>query len=214
MIDPFLQSKGQSSNLIHSIALSALGKMDKNVKILDLGCGAAGFSKLLATNKFSSIFSCDADVYGSDVSKFNFQKCNLNEDLPYANEQFDVVVSLEVIEHLENPRKFIREVHRITKPGGLILISTPNNESITSLLSLVLRGYFSAFADACYPAHITPILTIDALRMFNEVGLTAPRIIWSQSGRMPGTKLYWPTLIGHCFGWKWVSDNFFIRANK
>ena len=51
----------------------------------------------------------------------------------------DVVTALEVIEHLENPRAFCRELARVAKPGGWVVVTTPNQLSLLSLLSLVVK---------------------------------------------------------------------------
>ena len=42
------------------------------------------------------------------------------------NESFDTLISFQVIEHIKNDKLFIKEIHRILKPGGKALISTPN----------------------------------------------------------------------------------------
>ena len=44
----------------------------------------------------------------------------------YKDKSFDVVTATEVIEHLENPRLFLRDINRVLKPGGLCVLSTPN----------------------------------------------------------------------------------------
>jgi 2-polyprenyl-3-methyl-5-hydroxy-6-metoxy-1,4-benzoquinol methylase len=67
---------------------------------------------------------------------------NLNESLPYSDATFDAVVSLEVIEHLKNPRHFMREIERILKVSGRCLITTPNQISLASKLCLLLRDQF------------------------------------------------------------------------
>lgn len=48
------------------------------------------------------------------------------ESIPYADASFDVVVSDNVLEHLDNPLEVFREVHRVLRPGGIFLAKTPN----------------------------------------------------------------------------------------
>ena len=49
----------------------------------------------------------------------------------YADGQFDVVVSLEVLEHLPAPKEHLQEVWRVTRPGGLLILSTPNFDGLS-----------------------------------------------------------------------------------
>jgi 2-polyprenyl-3-methyl-5-hydroxy-6-metoxy-1,4-benzoquinol methylase len=103
--------------------------------------------------------------------------------LPAAS--FAAVVAAEVIEHLENPRQVAREWFRILKPGGTLILSTPNNESIRSLLALLMRGQHVAFLDSCYPAHITALLRKDVQRILSEAGFSDVRFHFTNSGGLP-----------------------------
>jgi 2-polyprenyl-3-methyl-5-hydroxy-6-metoxy-1,4-benzoquinol methylase len=47
-----------------------------------------------------------------------------------ADDYADVVASVETIEHLENPRAFMRQLARVVKPGGVVIVSTPNQLSL------------------------------------------------------------------------------------
>jgi len=81
------------------------------------------------------------DVVACDLSPENFEakpiKCNRidlhkHNDLPYDDASFDYVISVETIEHLENPWHFLRELSRILKPDGVLILTTPNINSISS----------------------------------------------------------------------------------
>lgn len=66
------------------------------------------------------------------------KECDLNTDKwPYHDNEFDVVVSNQVLEHMCNTDHFFEEVHRILKPGGYGIISTPNLSSIHNILQLL-----------------------------------------------------------------------------
>jgi 2-polyprenyl-3-methyl-5-hydroxy-6-metoxy-1,4-benzoquinol methylase len=99
----------------------------------------------------------------------------------------DVAVAIEVIEHLENPRALVRELVRITKPGGWIAITTPNQLSALSLVTLVWKGQFSAFQATDYPAHRTALLDVDLRRIAGECGLEGVEIAYTRHGRIPLT---------------------------
>ncbi len=71
---------------------------------------------------------------------------NLNEEsLPYPAESFDIVTCTEVIEHLENYRRLIREIFRVTKPGGSVIFSTPNILNLQSRLRFLFFGFWNLF---------------------------------------------------------------------
>ena len=96
-----------------------------------------------------------------------FVELNLNEPLPDCfRAMFDGVVAAEIIEHIENPRHLLRQCFKALKPGGLLIVSTPNIGSPASRAAYVRTGAFRWFGDRNYTTdgHITPI-TLSGLRM-------------------------------------------------
>ena len=73
------------------------------------------------------------------------------EKFPFDNDSFDMVYCGEIIEHLFNPDHLLDEVHRILKPGGKCIITTPNLAGWPNRLSLLL-GY-QPFATSVSPEH-------------------------------------------------------------
>ncbi len=69
---------------------------------------------------------------------------------------FDLVSAVEIIEHLESPIGFLRNVRRLLKPDGAALITTPNLESAPARVRLLLAGKLHMM-DEKVPTHITPI---------------------------------------------------------
>jgi SAM-dependent methyltransferase len=67
---------------------------------------------------------------------------DLNYDLPFRARQFDLVMMLEVIEHLPDIPHALREVARVLKPGGVAILSTPNRLNITSRIHYLLTGFY------------------------------------------------------------------------
>jgi 2-polyprenyl-3-methyl-5-hydroxy-6-metoxy-1,4-benzoquinol methylase len=115
--------------------------------------------------------------------------------LPTSVAGADVVAAVETIEHLENPRALARQLIRLAKPGGWILLTTPNQRSALSLLTLCVKGQFSAFQDAEYPAHITALLESDLRRIGAELGLTDAAVEYTGHGRIPGTPWHYPHIL-------------------
>jgi 2-polyprenyl-3-methyl-5-hydroxy-6-metoxy-1,4-benzoquinol methylase len=71
--------------------------------------------------------------------------CNLNQALPLADGTFDLATSLEGIEHVENHFHLLRELGRVVKRGGLLILSTPNICSLEERLNFLARGSFYRF---------------------------------------------------------------------
>lgn len=63
--------------------------------------------------------------------KFKYLEWNVMGGLPFTIEQFDIVIAGEFIEHLINPRQFVEECHRVLKPKGQLMISSPYNQDLT-----------------------------------------------------------------------------------
>jgi len=207
-----VQDKGSSSEPIYRLAERTVRNwgLPYSSMVLDLGGGAGHFAATL-TNYFEQVHVIDFSPIITS-KRILCSSGDLNERLPYSDATFDAVVSLEVIEHLENPRHFVREIARILKVNGQCLITTPNQISLSSRLCLLLRGEFQHFQDSNYPAHITALLPIDLKRIATEAGLAVRSISYTGEGRIPGTSIRWqiiPPLTG-----KWFSDNLAIIAVK
>lgn len=213
--EAMLQSQGSSARVIYEAAYGLL--QAETGSLLDLGCGGGAFLSFLREKGRSAeeLTGCDGYEYpGVHDAGSRFVQTDLNQPLPFLNDSFSVVSAIEVIEHLENPRALAREIIRILAPGGLAVISTPNNESITSLLSLAVRGKYSAFSDSCYPAHITPLLQVDLERIMKEAGFTELQFSWTRRGRIPGTGVHWQSVSGGWLGGKRFSDNILVSGRK
>jgi SAM-dependent methyltransferase len=71
---------------------------------------------------------------------------NLNtERFPYQDASFDLVTATEVVEHLERYREVLRDMHRIIKPGGSCILSTPNILNLNSRLRFLHFGFWNLF---------------------------------------------------------------------
>ncbi len=107
-------------------AAAAVGECD----VLDAGCGVGWGTALLAAGgahatgvDISPIAVEDAQqAYGD---RAEFAVADLLE-LPFENESFDAAVCFEAIEHVANPEPALDELRRVLRPGGLLLVSTPN----------------------------------------------------------------------------------------
>lgn len=67
---------------------------------------------------------------------------DLNDDLPFRDSEFDLVLMLEVIEHLPDIPHALGEVARVLKPGGTAILTTPNRLNVASRIHYLLTGYY------------------------------------------------------------------------
>lgn len=96
-------------------------------RVLDVGCGAGQVVDRLTQAGF--------EAYGVDVSEPNIERarrfsdrCSLYDGrrLPFPDQHFAAVGALNVLEHVEEPEAFLRELARVTEPGGTLVVSSPN----------------------------------------------------------------------------------------
>lgn len=112
--------------------------------MLDIGCTTGDWSALWQ-GKGWTCSGVDIDRAHADVARsrgVDARYCDLNrEPLPFKDQSFDLIFAGEVIEHLVDTDAFLRELHRCVRPGGKVLITTPNLASFENRLRLVLGMY-------------------------------------------------------------------------
>lgn len=212
-VDRGLKSHGESEAPIYRAAAALLRARGAKGVLVDVGCGIGRFLEYVG--------DLTAGYIGVDVVRHPglseyaaFHRADLDrEHIPLPSASADIVAALETIEHLENPRACCRELARILKPGGWLVLSTPNQLSLLSLLCLVVRKRFVAFQDACYPIHRTALLPIDLVRIAGECGLTEIELGFSCAGRIPLSGAHYPQTLSQMFP-QLLSDNVLLVARR
>ena len=121
-----------SDNPLHHRLLSAYVFAEKYISgdVLELGCGEGrGIDIVLKRSKSFTAIDKISEVTERLSRKYPNEKFISSSFPPLKNienESFDTLISFQVIEHIKNDKLFIKEIHRILKPGGKALISTPN----------------------------------------------------------------------------------------
>lgn len=156
-------------------------------KVLDMPCGAGAFANAASQVNFDVI---GMDIHPNEPYFADPEKrviADGNQALPFDDEHFDAVCSIEGIEHLENPSFFLRELCRITKKGGLALVSTPNVDSYRSRRNMFFRGYHRYFRPETDThkdsGHIHPI---DLYYMLGALSKTDFELVKLSVNRMEG----------------------------
>lgn len=193
------ESLGTSGDAVYRLVARVLGEAAAPAgRLYDVGCGAGRLRQ--SVEPYCKPYAgLDAVRYAHFPADAEFLAVDLDSPAwPVPDASADVAVSAETVEHLENPRAFFREMARITRPGGVVIVTTPNQASWLNLLALAVKGQHVHFQEkpGQYPTHRTALLPIDLLRIAREVGLADVHLAHTGVGRMPGTARHWPRLPG------------------
>ena len=105
----------------------------KNKRILDVGCGKGGV--IACALKGAEAVGFDFDEREIDIAKRRAESYNLGnvsishgdgENIPFKDNYFDLVMAMSVLEHVKDLEGVIKEMVRVTKPGGYCYVTTPN----------------------------------------------------------------------------------------
>ncbi|MBW4620823.1 MAG: methyltransferase domain-containing protein [Cyanosarcina radialis HA8281-LM2] len=212
-----LASCGISNEPIYQVFDRVIKQYDLTGDLLDFGAGTGNLAqRLQSARRFRSITAIDLMPRPPEIDPaISWLTADLNHPLDLPAATFDVIVSAEVIEHLENPRAVAREWCRLLRPEGTLVFSTPNNESWRALLALLLQGHFVFFGDSCYPAHITALLSKDIERILPEAGFSIPTFVFSDVGGIPKLpRFQWQTISAGLLKGRRYSDNLIAIARK
>jgi len=128
---------------VHAAVLALL-KSDPPGQLLDAPAGEGAFA-LHARERGYTVVCGDIAPARFRASDMTCLKLDLNQPWDLESESFDYVVSIEAVEHLENPWHLVREANRVLKTQGTLILTTPNILSIRSRLSYLIRGYLIYF---------------------------------------------------------------------
>jgi 2-polyprenyl-3-methyl-5-hydroxy-6-metoxy-1,4-benzoquinol methylase len=208
------QSLGSSSEAIYRMVARALDAYAvTGGTLVDVGCGGGHLWRAIGI-RFSRYRGLDAVCYDTFPVDGEFQRVDLDSaQWSITDATADVVTAVETIEHLNNPWAFMRHLAAIAKPGGLVIVTTPNQLSLLSLLTLVWKRRFSAFQDAHFPTHRTALLESDLARAARESGLEPIETRYSVHGRLPLAPWHYPEPFARLFP-RALSDNVMLVARK
>ncbi len=167
----------------------------RRLRVLDLGCGNGSLSHLIST-RGHQVVGIDHSESGIALARGHFPDCQFLQaslyDLPLDRLEgsFDVVMAVEVIEHLLYPRELVRAAEKMLRPGGRLIISTP------------YHGYFKYLALAAsgkMDRHMTALWDGGHVKFFSPKTLTAllrsegfTKLSFSFVGRLP---LLWESML-------------------
>ena len=125
----------------HEIVLGWLAALPRG-RVLDCPSGQGALAHELAAGGFEVV---GADLGGPAAgSGYRRVRSDLNRPLPFADATFDVVACVEGIEHLERPVDALREFRRVLRPGGTLVLTTPNVLHLGSRVRMLLTGFWTS----------------------------------------------------------------------
>ena len=181
------------------VVATALRHTPHGGRALDLGAGSGALTERLQGAGFhvtaadvTNYFELDSEFLQIDLNDPTFDR--------HFDPGFDLITSVEVIEHLENPTGFLRCIERLLKPDGVVIVTTPNVENVAARIKYFWRGEIRTM-DKAAPEHITPIhLDLFVRQVIPRTGLRLvehfvhPRGDFPLTGRRYFIPLFWAVM--------------------
>ncbi|MFA6280057.1 MAG: bifunctional 2-polyprenyl-6-hydroxyphenol methylase/3-demethylubiquinol 3-O-methyltransferase UbiG [Bdellovibrionales bacterium] len=139
----------------NQIDAAFLKKKAATLSVLDIGCGGGLMAEAMATQGYH-VVGIDASPEAIEIAKDHAHQAGLSidyrqntaEGLAQAKERFDVILALEIVEHVPNIKSFMTAVSTLLKPNGLVIVATMNRTKRSFLLGVVAAEYILGWIPA------------------------------------------------------------------
>jgi SAM-dependent methyltransferase len=130
--------------------LKRLVSLDAGMRILEVGCANGSFAAVLKQETACEVHANDLDPKFAEhmYPGVIFHGRPFDEDLPPGPNAFDVIISHHVIEHMYNPRAYFDACWKLLKPGGKMILETPNAECAS------FKQFRADWIHVCAPRHV------------------------------------------------------------
>jgi 2-polyprenyl-3-methyl-5-hydroxy-6-metoxy-1,4-benzoquinol methylase len=152
--------------------LDSFEKYRVNNRILDVGCGEGWILELALKRGW--------EAYGTEFSSRAIEICERKGIKMYAGvlkpesikeKDFDIIVSSETIEHINNPKEEVKNIHQLLRKGGLFYITTPN---FNSYLRKMMKDKYAIIK---YPEHLSYYTTTTLNKLLKETGFRKVKLM-------------------------------------
>ena len=147
-----------------------LEQIGRGKRVLDVGCLGGQISRLIMDQN-NEVWGVEINPVAAEVARkrgIRVKVANVEEGLPFEDGSFDVVHAGELVEYLYDTKLFFTECRRVLKPGGMLLFTTPNLNSLENRVRVVLGGYLS-MAGAYPEDHFGSQVRVFNLRKVREL---------------------------------------------
>jgi 2-polyprenyl-6-hydroxyphenyl methylase/3-demethylubiquinone-9 3-methyltransferase len=168
----------------------------KGLKLLDIGCGGGLLSEPMA-RLGADVLGADAADKNLPIARAHAKQSNLVinykhttvEELVENTERFDVILNMEVIEHVANPLSYLKACSELLKPDGLMICSTINRNIKSYLNAIIGAEYIMRWlpkgthdwSKFITPSELTNFLAESGLNLVDTKGFSFDKIAWSWS---------------------------------
>jgi len=196
-------------------AIRKVSATENPTSLLDIGCGNCMYAELFPNAEYVGIDIADDIIAHARSKGFNVIKADIEKDLPFKDESFDSVIMLDVLEHIYDTVHIMKEIRRVLKPNGFVILITPNIASLSARLD-VLRGRRPSEVDAMRSEwanqdHISAFGIDDIKKIFELSGLKIEKLSGMNSGWFTGGIMQW--FVDRGIGVS-LSSSFLVKARK
>jgi len=182
--------------------------VQNDTTVLDCACGSGILSgKMLEKYPFlrDKIVMLDIEKIKLPLDGASFIQGDLDKGIELPDNSFDLIISIETIEHLLNPGLFLKEISRTVKLGGQLIITTPNIHNIFSRILFLLTGELQWYREWCIAqrgGHVFPIneVCLKKILLLNGFEILD---MFTTTGRILGTQVVIP-IRGRFWGEVWI----------
>ena len=125
-----------------------VSRIGRRVKLLDAGSGKGRLSWYVKSRNIGW-YGLDNDAkrtaQANRLGLYRMTMGDLQQGVPFRGDSFDIVVSSHVLEHLDKPQEAVKELHRVLKPGGLIIVGVPIYGPVLRIARLAIAPLINAY---------------------------------------------------------------------
>ncbi len=179
-----------SHNYLYGPVAELLSDIPSNALVVDIGCGNGSFLSLFQDRGWQ-LFGSDYSFTGIEIAQASYPNIKFSvanaesmpEELASRVQQFDLVLSTEVIEHVYNPRGLLKTCHSLLKPSGTLVLTTPYHGYFKNLLLAVTGKLDQHFTVLWDHGHIKFWSHKTMREVLTEAGFTDIKFVGA--GRIP-----------------------------